>query len=45
MLLPKDTSRARKYVRVIEKRIGRGFGRASEAEFLETFIKSALSMK
>ena len=45
MLLPKDMSRARKYVRVIEKRIVRGFGRASEEEFLETFIKSALSMK
>jgi hypothetical protein len=45
MLLPTDTPRARKCVRVIKKRIGRGFGRASEAEFLETFIKSTLSIK
>ena len=45
MLLPRDIPRTRKCVRVIKKRIGKSFGRASEAKLLETFTKRALSMK
>ena len=45
MLLPENMSRARKCGTVVGKRLRESFGRASEAEFLETFKESTPSIK